>query len=104
MRRRAFLKAATALLLGGKFFLSLKGARAEASPMDPLLAPWTGEHGGFPRFDLIKIGDFKDALSKGMELERAEIDRIGAQSEAPTFENTIAAYQDSGRPLGRAQS
>ncbi len=72
--------------------------------MEPLLAPWTGEHGGFPRFDLVKIDDFKDALTKGMELQRAEIGRIAAQSEAPSFENTIAAYQDCGRPLGRALS
>ena len=72
--------------------------------MEPLLAPWTGEHGGFPRFDLVKIDDFKDALTKGMELQRAGINHIGAQSEAPSFENTIAAYQDCGRPLGRALS
>ncbi|MFN0252901.1 MAG: hypothetical protein ACKV2T_38865, partial [Kofleriaceae bacterium] len=42
----------------------------------PLLAPYTGAHGGGPAFDKIKTADFKPALLKGMELARAEIAAI----------------------------
>ncbi len=75
---------------------------AESVSLGPLLDPWTGEHGGTPRFDLIKVADLKNALLKGMDLKRAEIKAITSQDAKPTFENTIAALEDSGRPLGNA--
>jgi peptidyl-dipeptidase Dcp len=68
---------------------------------DPLLSPWTGPHGGFPRFDQIKPTDIKPALMKAMDLQRAEIAAIAAQNAA-TFTNTIAALEEAGRPFGRA--
>ncbi|HET9621654.1 MAG TPA: M3 family metallopeptidase [Kofleriaceae bacterium] len=68
---------------------------------DPMLAPWTGPHGGFPRFDKIKVESFKPSLMKAMDLNRAEIAAITAVKEPATFANTIAAYQDAGRPLAR---
>jgi peptidyl-dipeptidase Dcp len=84
-----------------------KLAFAKGSPAmtdDPLLSPWTGAHGGFPRFDKIKPGDFKAALAKGMDANRVELAAIAGAQEPATFANTIAALEDAGRPLGRAQS
>jgi peptidyl-dipeptidase Dcp len=76
-----------------------------AAPLEmPLLAPWKGPHGGAPSFAKVKIADFKPALLKGIELNRAEIARIAGNKAAPSFENTIAALEDAGRPLGRAAS
>ncbi len=69
---------------------------------NPLLAPFTGPYGGVPPWNKIKTDQIKPALLKGMELHRAEIAAIVAVKEAPTFANTIAAYEDSGRPFGRA--
>ena len=65
---------------------------------DPLLAPWTGAHGGVPPFDKIKQGDWKPAIAVAMGAFRAE---LAAQHDPPTFANTIAALEDSGRPYGR---
>lgn len=69
---------------------------------DPVLSPWTGPHGGFPRFDAIKIADIKPALLKAMEVNRAEIAAIVASNDSATFENTIAALEDTGRSFSRA--
>lgn len=107
MKRRAFLKGATAALaMGGNFLMSLSKANAAATaattPVTAFLDTWVGNYGGFPRFDLIKVSEFKPALSKGMDLKRGEISVITSQKDAPTFENTIVTFEDAGRPLGRA--
>lgn len=63
-------------------------AKGNRMASDPLLSPWTGPHGGLPRFDAIRIGNFKPALLKAMDLKRAEIAAIVGNTAAPTFENT----------------
>ena len=68
----------------------------------PLLAEWTGPHGGFPRFDKVEVDAFKPAILEGMELNRSEIAAIAGERAAPSFENTFAALDDSGRPFKRA--
>ena len=71
-------------------------------PRDPLLDEWTGPHGGSPRFDMVKVDAFKPAIIRGMALNRVEIAAIAGNSATPDFENTLAAFDNSGRPLGRA--
>ena len=71
---------------------------------NPLLDNWTGSHGGVPPFDKIKVDMFVPAIEKGMADNLAEIDTIAANPAPPTFDNTIAALERSGRPLGRALS
>lgn len=56
---------------------------------------------GMPPFDQIEFQDFKPAFLKGMEEESREIDSIANNPEAPTFENTITALENSGRLLTR---
>jgi peptidyl-dipeptidase Dcp len=75
-----------------------------AAPQNPLLAPWTGPYGGVPDFAKVKVAEFMPALKAGIELNRAEIAKIAGNKAAPTFENTIAALEDAGRPLNRAAS
>src|SRR5687768_14715947 len=101
MLRRTFFQstAATAVLL--MFRKQLAFAKVDA-PKEPLLAPFGGPYGGVPPFNKIKVADFKPALTKGMDLMRAEVAAIVANKEAPTFANTIAALEDAGRPYGRA--
>jgi peptidyl-dipeptidase Dcp len=67
-----------------------------------LLAPWTGPYGGVPPFDKAKVADFQPALEAGMAEQLAEIERIASDPAAPTFENTIAAMERTGRALDRA--
>ena len=88
-------------MLGG-IAMNLKQSLAATVTIGPMLDPWTGDHGGTPRFDLVKITDFKAELLKGIDLKRADIKAIVSQAATPTFENSIAALEDSGRPLTNA--
>jgi len=72
-----------------------------AAPANPLLAEWTGPHGGVPPFDKVQVADFKPALEAAMAMNLAEIDRIAKNPEPPTFENTIVAMERAGRALDR---
>ena len=76
-------------------------AEAKTAALGPMLDPWVGPYGGIPRFDKLRKADFKQALMKGMDLARAEIDTLTKSKAAPSFENTILAYEDGGRELGR---
>ncbi len=70
----------------------------------PLLAPWPGPHGGLPPFDAVAVDDFAPGLELGMAAQLKEVDAIATAAAAPTFENTIAALERAGQPLGRAQA
>ena len=73
-------------------------APAPAAP-NPLLAKWSGPYGGVPAFDQVKVEHFKPALEASIEENRRELAAIANNPEAPTFENTLAALEDSGRKL-----
>jgi len=75
-----------------------------AAAAAPLLAPWTGDFGGLPPLDRVAVADFKPAIEAAMAQQLAAIDAIAAQKGKPTFENTIAALEDSGRALGRVMT
>jgi peptidyl-dipeptidase Dcp len=68
---------------------------------NPLLAPWTGPYGGVPPFDRVEVAQFKPALEAAMAEQLAEIDKIAADPAPPTFENTIATLERTGRTLDR---
>ena len=69
---------------------------------DPLLKPWTGQYGGVPPWDQARAELMPAALGLGVELQEAETQVIANNPERPTFENTIAAMQNTGRHLDRA--
>ena len=77
---------------------------AAATSSNPLLQPWTGEHGGYPPFDKVKLADFKPALEAAMAQNRREIDAIANNPQAPTFQNTIVPLEKSGQMLARVTS
>jgi peptidyl-dipeptidase Dcp len=104
MLRRTFFVTTAASATLAAFRNQLSFAKGSAVSEDPLLAPWTGPHGGFPRFDKLKVANFKPSLLKAMDLSRADIAAIAGAKEPATFENTIAAMEDAGRPLNRASS
>ena len=68
---------------------------------NPLLANWEGRYGGVPPFDRVQIALFKPALEEAMTEQLAETDRIAKNPGPPTFENTIAAAENTGRTLDR---
>jgi peptidyl-dipeptidase Dcp len=55
-----------------------------------------------PPFDRIQDGDYEPALEEGMKQHLAEVAAITAQTDAPTFENTIVALERGGQLLTRA--
>ena len=70
---------------------------------NPFLTASTLEFGA-PNFDQIQIQHYLPAMKEGIRLEKEEIDAIVANSEAPTFENTILALEKAGDVLRRASS
>lgn len=70
---------------------------------NPLLQPWTAPY-GLPPFGAIEPGHFEPALRVAMQAHLAELDAIAAQREPPSFANTLAPYDRSGRLLDRIAS
>ncbi|MDE7159503.1 MAG: M3 family metallopeptidase [Muribaculaceae bacterium] len=68
---------------------------------NPLLQPWTAPHASVP-FDKITPADYEDAIIEGINRQKQEIAAIVNQRSVPTFENTIAALDRSGRDLDLA--
>lgn len=60
----------------------------------------TTPHGTAP-FDRIDISHYEPAIDRGIKLGLKAVDDIVANPEAPTFENTIVALENSGRELDR---
>jgi len=70
---------------------------------NPLLADWTTPF-ALPPFDQIAPAHFPPAFEAAMAAQRAEVGAIAAQSDAPGFDNTVAAFDRSGRLLSRIES
>jgi peptidyl-dipeptidase Dcp len=77
---------------------------APTAPSNPLLATWEGPHGGYPPFDKVRVEDFKPALEAAMAENLANVDRIAADTSAPTFENTIVALERASRTFDRVST
>lgn len=69
---------------------------------NPFFAEWNTPY-GVPPFDRIAPEHFLPALERGMSLHDAEVDAITSDSDAPTFENVILAYDRSGRMLAQTE-
>ena len=67
---------------------------------NPLLQPWDTPH-GLPPYAQLQAGQFEPALREAMVQHRAELSAVAADPAAPTFENTLAAFDRSGRLLDR---
>lgn len=70
---------------------------------NPFFEKYTTPHGVIP-FDKIKTGDYAPAIHEGIRRQNAEIDAIIDNPEAPTFANTILAYEKSGEMLHRVNT
>ncbi|HEY6461068.1 MAG TPA: hypothetical protein VIY73_12980, partial [Polyangiaceae bacterium] len=55
-----------------------------------------------PPFDRIHDADYQPAIEEGIARHMAEVEKIAAQTEPPTFENTVVALERSGALLTRA--
>ena len=65
---------------------------------NPFFEQWTTPY-GVPPFESIKNYHYQPAFERAMSLHLEEIEAIVAQDDEPTFENTVAAMDRSGRML-----
>ena len=70
---------------------------------NPLLQPWDTPH-GLPPFEKLAPEHFAPALDLALHEHLGDIERIAGDLQAPSFDNTIAALDRSGRLLDRVAS
>lgn len=89
--KRTLILAAVAMLL-------TVGCKDKKNMDNPFFSAWNTPY-EIPDFSKIKAEHYMPAFLEGMERQKAEIDAIVNNPEAPTFENTILAYEYSGQLL-----
>lgn len=79
------------------------GAVPALASDNPFYEPWDTPF-GVPDFTLIKVEHYMPAFEEAMGREKAEVEAIANNPEAPTFENTIEAMEATGRMLTRVRN
>ena len=79
------------------------GIKSAATSSNSLLARWQGPFAE-PPFRKIEAKHFRPALLTAFREHKAEIEKIAANTAAPSFANTIGALEKSGRLLSRVAS
>lgn len=74
-----------------------------ADAQNPFFTEFTTLHGTYP-FESIKLEHYMPAFEEGMKQQMEEVNAIINNEEAPTFENTIVALDDSGELLNLVAS
>ena len=67
---------------------------------NPFLQEWDTPY-GIPPFEKITLADYIPAVKAGIEQQEKELEAILNNPEAPTFKNTIDAYERSGEILDK---
>ena len=67
---------------------------------NPFLQEWDTPY-GIPPFEKITLADYIPAVKAGIEQQEKELEAILNNPEAPTFKNTIDAYEQSGEILDK---
>ena len=75
-------------------------AAISCNKINPFLAEWDTPY-GIPDFDSVKEKHYIPAVKMGIRQQQGEIDAIIANADAPTFENVVEAYENSGAILAR---
>jgi len=86
------------LLIAGLAAATLLTSGCKKSMDNPFFSQW-GTPYEIPDFAKIKTEHYMPAFEEGMKRQMAEIDAIVNNPDAPTFENTIEAYEYSGELL-----
>jgi len=88
------------LALAGTITISCQ--KQTAPQGNPLLSEFTAPYGIAP-FEQITIDHYREAILQGIEEHKADIQAIIDNPEAPTFANTIAAYDQAGQLLDKVE-
>jgi peptidyl-dipeptidase Dcp len=70
------------------------------TPKNPLLLEWATPY-GLPPFEAVRAEHFAPAFDRALAQHQDEIRTIAEQTDAPSFDNTVAAFDASGRLLTR---
>ena len=97
MTKRILTISCIALLLGAC------GSKKDEMKENPFLTEWDTPY-GVPPFDQIKAEHYLPAFEVAMAQQKAEIDSIVNNPEAPTFENTVEALEYSGALLDKVSA
>ncbi len=90
----------TIALFATTMTLSSCDKTVKQSGENPLIAEWNTPY-GIPPFDQIQNEHYAPALKYAMEQHLAEIEAITTNSDEPTFDNVMLAYDRSGELLSR---
>jgi len=84
------------------FLLSGCGAKTEApvAGENPFFVEWTTPY-GVPPFGDIQNEDFLPAFERAIADERAEVEAIAANTDPPTFDNTLGALDATGALMSK---
>jgi peptidyl-dipeptidase Dcp len=89
------------VLNAGPYRSKQEKSMAQSIASNPLLSEWTGNFGGLPPFDIVKIADFEPAIEQAMKMNLTEIEAIANDARPANFENTIVAMEKAGAQLER---
>jgi peptidyl-dipeptidase Dcp len=79
-------------------------AASDPSLVNPILAEWTGPHGGVPPLDRVRVEHFMPALDAAGRAKLEEVERIANDPAPPTFVNTLEAMERAGASLRRVET
>ena len=74
---------------------------AAVTTHNPMLAEWTGPHGGVPDFSVMQLDQLEAAADEAMAAHLKELDAIASTPEPASFDNTILAMQRAGKAINR---
>lgn len=80
---------------------ALNAMQSDSQHQNPFLRPYTTQF-AIPPFEQIVYADYIPAIEAGIDEQRKQVEAIIKNPEAPTFENTILALEQSGETLRRA--
>ncbi|MBQ6037849.1 MAG: M3 family metallopeptidase [Bacteroidaceae bacterium] len=92
------------LLMAAVTMLLMTGCSQKETSTNPFFAEKYGTPYEIPPFCEITIDDIREAMLKGIEEEKATIQEIAKNKEAPTFENTILALDNAGALLTKVSN
>ncbi|MBR3626116.1 MAG: M3 family metallopeptidase [Bacteroidaceae bacterium] len=95
MKKQIMMASVAALLLAG--------CSNEEKPTNPLFSEYSTPY-EIPPFSEITVDHLREAILKGIEEEKQELQEITENAEAPTFENTILRLDNMGALLRKAQN
>lgn len=96
MKKELLMTAVTTLLL--------VGCSQKETTTNPFFSEKYGTPYEIPPFSEITIDDIREAMLKGIDDEKATIQEIAENPEAPTFENTILALDNAGALLTKVSN